>query len=61
MTDPEALVPAWPAGADEQLVRECNCGTCGELITRLDRARAAAEGDAPATDDGDLSLEAFAE
>ena len=53
--------PWWPPGASEQLVRECNCDTCAELIERLEHERAAAEGDTPATDDGDLSLEAFAE
>lgn len=29
----------WPAGADEQLVRECNCEFCNKLIARLDGER----------------------
>lgn len=51
----------WPSGVDEQLVRECNCGYCSRLADRLDHERAAERGDRPATDDGDLSLHAFAE
>ena len=51
----------WPSGASERLVRECNCGYCTDLIEQLEHERAAADGDTPATDDGDLSLEVFAE
>ena len=49
----------WPDGATEQRVRECNCDWCAALVAELDDTRAAESGDAPATDDGDLSLEAF--
>lgn len=59
MTDPDDYA-FWPDGASEELVRECNCEWCAALIEELERARATAEGDEPATDDGDLSLEAFA-
>lgn len=27
----------WPDGCDEQLVRECNCETCQEMIERLEQ------------------------
>lgn len=59
MTTPDR--PWWPDGARESLVRECGCDWCNELIARLEHERAAEQGNAPATEDGDLSLEAFAE
>lgn len=43
----------WPSGADEQLVRECNCEHCRELIERL-------EDEYHAVEDGQPSLSAFA-
>lgn len=43
----------WPRGADEQLVRECNCEACNDLIERL-------EDDYHAVADGQPSLSAFA-
>jgi len=51
----------WPPGADEQLVRECDCDWCNKLIAKLEQERAAEQGDAPATEGGDLSLHAFTE
>lgn len=51
----------WPSGASEQLARECNCDYCTQLVDKLDSERAARGGDEPATDDGDMSLHAFAE
>ena len=57
----EIIRPYWPAGASERLVRECNCGYCSQLIEQLDHDRAAEQGDTPATDDGDMSLHAYAE
>jgi len=51
----------WPPGCDERLVRECNCDYCNKLIEQLEQERAAEQGDAPATTDGDMSLHAFAE
>ena len=59
--DGEINRPYWPAGASERLVRECNCGYCSQLIEQLDHDRAAEQGDTPATDDGDMSLHAYAE
>ncbi len=59
MTTPDR--PWWPDGALESLVRECDCDWCNHLIARLEHERAAEQGNAPATEDGDLSLEAFAE
>jgi len=29
----------WPAGADEQYARECNCDYCAELIEALEQHR----------------------
>jgi len=49
----------WPNGATERVVRECNCKWCTALAAKLDEQRAIERGDAPATDDGDLLLEAF--
>lgn len=46
----------WPDGATVGRVRACNCDWCTALIEKLD----AAHGEQPATDEGDLSLEAFA-
>ncbi len=51
----------WPDGARESYVRECNCPWCNDLEADLDRQRSAAAGEAPATEDGDASLEAFTE
>lgn len=51
----------WPDGARESLVRECDCDWCNDLIARLEHERDAEQGNAPATEGGDLSLEAFAE
>jgi len=51
----------WPTGASEQLVRECNCEYCTRLADKLDAERNARDGDEPATDDGDMSLHAYAE
>lgn len=57
MTAPE--YEWWPDGATETYVRECNCAFCGELIERLEHERTDTDSTDPATDDGDLSLEAF--
>ena len=50
----------WPAGASEQLVRGCNCDYCARLADKLDAERSARDGEEPATDDGDMSLHAYA-
>lgn len=31
--------PWWPTGADESLVRECNCRYCAKLIDALEQER----------------------
>lgn len=36
---PEPEPPWWPNGADEQLVRECNCEYCAELIGAIEQER----------------------
>lgn len=51
----------WPDGARERYVRACDCDWCTELEAELDRQRAAAAGETPATEDGDASLAAFTE
>jgi hypothetical protein len=51
----------WPDGARESYVRDCDCDWCDELEAELNRQRAAASGEEPATDDGDASLAAFTE
>ena len=51
----------WPVGASEQLVRGCNCDYCARLADKLDAERSARDGEEPTTDDGDMSLHAYAE
>jgi hypothetical protein len=45
----------WPDGADERLVRQCNCETCMALIDRLE----AVETTQPVTEAGDTDLTSY--
>lgn len=36
----DAIPQWWPRGADEQLVRECNCDHCALLAEKLEEHRA---------------------
>lgn len=54
MTAPTPEPPWWPNGADEQLVKECNCQYCDDLIDAL-----AQEREGIAVDGEHMSLQAI--
>jgi len=39
MPDPTPEPPWWPNGADEQIVEQCNCKYCDDLIDALEQER----------------------
>lgn len=56
MTVPDSEPDFWPDGADEQLVRECNCERCHALVEALEDYR-----DGIAPDGEHAALTAFEE
>ena len=55
MTPPNPAPPFWPRGADEALVRECNCDWCAALVAALEDYR-----DGVAVTGEDQTLAAYA-
>lgn len=55
MSAPQPEPGWWPAGADEALVRDCNCEYCGELVDALEEWH-----DGVAPDGEHAALQAFA-